>query len=303
VVLTEAASGSYAVTPIIAGLAGAQRIYAVTRSTAWGTLEAVEQETMDLAERAGVADRVVVIQEKTEAILRSVDIVTNSGHVRPIDASTISFLKPSAVVPLMYEAWEYRAADVDVDACRMRGIQVAGTNERHPAIDMFSRLGPMAVRLLFDAGIQVYESRIVVVCDNPFGAYIEPGLRGLGASVCQVTELAAGSDDYDCDAILVAATPGQEAIIGAREARLIAESYPDAVVVQFWGDLDRDALRAHDVPFWPAVAPPTGHMGVLPSSIGPEPIVRLQTGGWKVGEVLLKGHAASAEDLSFVQWL
>jgi hypothetical protein len=45
-------------------------------------------------------------------------------------------------------------------------------------------------------------------------------------------------------------------------------------------------------------------MGVLPSSVGPEPIVRLQTGGLKVGQVLARGlDAASPEDLAFVQVL
>ena len=37
------------------------------------------------------------------------DVVTNSGHVRPIDAETVAWMKPTAVVPLMYEAWELAA--------------------------------------------------------------------------------------------------------------------------------------------------------------------------------------------------
>ncbi len=45
-------------------------------------------------------------------------------------------------------------------------------------------------------------------------------------------------------------------------------------------------------------------MGVLPSAVGPEPIVRLQSGGLKVGEVLARGLAeASPNDLAFVQLL
>ena len=47
-----------------------------------------------------------------------------------------------------------------------------------------------------------------------------------------------------------------------------------------------------------------GHMGVLPSAVGPEAIVRLQTGGLKVGEVLASGlDNASAADLAFIQLL
>jgi hypothetical protein len=42
-------------------------------------------------------------------------------------------------------------------------------------------------------------------------------------------------------------------------------------------------------------------MGALPSAVGPEPIVRLQTGGLKVAQVLLKDPAQlTAEDLEFI---
>jgi hypothetical protein len=45
-------------------------------------------------------------------------------------------------------------------------------------------------------------------------------------------------------------------------------------------------------------------MGILPSAVGPEPIVRLQAGGLKVGQVLAgRLERASPEDLAFVQVL
>jgi hypothetical protein len=62
------------------------------------------------------------------------------------------------------------------------------------------------------------------------------------------------------------------------------------VVAQYWGDVDRAALAAAGASVWPEHAPPPGHMGILPSGVGPEPIVRLQAGGLKVGEVLLRGE-------------
>jgi hypothetical protein len=45
-------------------------------------------------------------------------------------------------------------------------------------------------------------------------------------------------------------------------------------------------------------------MGVLPSAVGPEAVVRLQAGGLKVGEVLLRPDAQRSEfDRSFVDAL
>ena len=72
--------------------------------------------------------------------------------------------------------------------------------------------------------------------------------------------------------------------------------------MQYWGDVDRDALTDAGVPVWPPRPPAPGHMGVLPSAIGPEPIVRLQSGGLKVGELLARGlDQVTPGELALVQ--
>ena len=88
---------------------------------------------------------------------------------------------------------------------------------------------------------------------------------------------------------MVALHPTDGPVLGAREASLIAERWASAVVVQYWGDVDRSALAAAGLSYWPREAPPAGHMGVLPSAVGPEPIVRLQAGGLKAAEVAWRG--------------
>src|SRR5262245_1421439 len=135
VVLTEGASGSYVVTPILAAMAGADQVYAVSRTTKYGTFDEISANTQRLAKLAGVESRLKIITQKTRELVKQADIITNSGHVRPIDAETVSWMKPGAVVPLMYEAWEFREADLDLSACQRHGIRVAGTNERHPAVE------------------------------------------------------------------------------------------------------------------------------------------------------------------------
>ena len=78
-------------------------------------------------------------------------------------------------------------------------------------------------------------------------------------------------------------------MLGAAAVTALGELAPGTVLVQYWGDADRAAAAAAGVPVWPPEAPHPGHMGVLPSAVGPEPIVRLQAGGLKVGEVLARG--------------
>jgi hypothetical protein len=301
VVLTEAATGAYAVTPVLAAMAGAT-VYALAATTRYATRAELERSTMALADLAGVAQLITLTEKKDPDLLGMIDIVTNSGQVRPIDAAMVSRLKPTSVISLMYESWEYRAADVDLPACRARGIEVAGVNERHPAVDVFSYLGMMAVQQLHEAGIPVYGSRIALLCDNPFQPFIATCLRACGANVAEAASLTPAVLAPPCDAIVVALEPGSGPVLSLADINAIAGQAPGAVVLQYWGDLDRPSLAAADMPVWPPQEPSAGHMGVLPSAIGPDPIVRLQAGGLKVGELLARRPGGlSRDDLTLIQ--
>jgi hypothetical protein len=243
---------------------------------------------LELARLAGVSSRVEIVRKKSQRAIEKADIVTNSGHVRPIDAQMISWMKPTAVVPLMYEKWEFRDSDVDIAECRRRGIRLTGTNERHPAVDVFSYLGIMAIKLLHDAGVAVYRSRILLLCDNDFGPFIERGLRSLNAVVDHVAAPAEAPSEAVYDAVLVSRTPSAGPALSATDIATIARCWPGAVIAVFWGDVDRAALQAAGLCCWPTEAPHPGHMGILPSGVGPEPIVRLQSGSLKAAEALLR---------------
>ncbi|MET0313755.1 MAG: hypothetical protein ABW275_05125 [Hansschlegelia sp.] len=286
-VLTEAATGVYVITPILAALAGARRVFALARDSRHGRKSAAVAWLHHVAETAGVVDAISIVDSIPEAVLGQVDIVTNSGHLRPIDGRIVDTLPSHAVIALMFEAWEWREADIDLAACRRRGIPVVGVNERHQAVDVFSYLGPLAVRLLQDAGIAVYRSKVALICDNEFGPSLLAGLAAQGAEIVQATsvqELA----PHAFDAVLIALRPAERGDrVDAEDARLLAKMSPRAVVAQFWGDIDRLSLVQHGLAIWPPVAPARGHMAILLSAIGPEPVVRLQAGGLKAAEIAL----------------
>jgi hypothetical protein len=294
-VVTEAASGAYVVTPLIAALAGAERVTAFTRSTRYGTADEIRTATLELAARAGVPNRIDVLPEKSLDAFAQADIVTNSGHVRPLDAATLDAMRPGAVIALMYEAWEFRATDLDLAAARARGIRIAATNERHAAVDVFSYLGLLAVRLLLDAHVAPYRARVLLLCDNPFAPYVRRGLEGAGAIVDVAPDLASAPLAGTYDALVVSTTPTEQPALDADAAAEIARRWPGAVVGVLWGDVDRDVLHAAGVPCWPPAAPARGHMSLLLSDLGPEPIVRLQSGSLRAAEAVFRhGNAAAA---------
>ncbi len=304
VILTEAASGAFIVTPLIAAMAGAKHVYALAKSSRWGLAEEIAKDTYFLAEMAGVKNRIEVITEKSKEIVEKADIVTNSGHVRPIDKEMIGWMKPTAVIPLMYEAWEFRETDVDLAACRVKGIAVAGTNERHPDIDVFSFLGVMVIQQLIEAGLDVWGINVLLLCDNPFEEFLTQVLTKSGVTVRNVKHPREIIDEdiKDMDAVIIAATPPNEIAFEPSVLKKMTEMSPGFVVVQFWGDINRKTLYDSSVPVWPLREPKKGHMGILPSEIGPDPVVRLQTGGLKVGEILTNSNQnISKTDLEYIQ--
>jgi hypothetical protein len=310
-VLTEAATGPYIVTPVLAGLAGA-KVFAYSRTTRYGTLEEVFARTRELT--AGFKDFSLDIQyidSLEPEYINAADIITNSGHLRPLNESMLKHAKDGVVIPLMYEAWEWREADMDINYIRKRGFPVAATNERHPEIDVFNYLGDMALKQIFDAGINPYRNKFVLLCNNDFGPYIAKVMARICERLAVIDleenkskysldqidwiggfpEFKIPSDYKDAEAIIFTAYPFDRNWIGRNtpiKPDQITSSIQDPLILRYCGDIDEKYLTEKNMRFFPAHVH-SGHMGILPSAVGYDPIIRLQSGGLKAGELMLKG--------------
>ena len=311
-VLTEAASGAYVVTPVLAALAGA-RVYAYTRTTRYGTMGEVFANTKSLMETCQDQKLdIEFIESITPEIVAQADIITNSGHLRPLDETKLQAAKDSVVIPLMYEAWEWRDADMDINYIRKRGFRIGATNERHPEVDVFNYLGDMALKQIFDAGLCPYKNKFVLLCNNDFGPYIAKVLarnceklaivdkdENRGKYPMENIEWVGGfpgitipSSFADAEAVLFTAYPFDQPWIGKGlplEVSELKKQMKDPLILRYAGDVDTTALDEAGIRYFPAQVH-SGHMGILPSAIGNDPIIRLQAGGLKAGELLLKGE-------------
>jgi hypothetical protein len=311
-VLTEAASGAYVVTPILAALAGA-KVYAFTRTTRYGTTEEIFANTKKVVETyTGRPLDITFIDKITKDIVAQADIITNSGHLRPLNEEMLKNAKDTAVIPLMYEAWEWREADMDIRYIRKRGFKLGATNERHPEVDVFNYLGDMAVKQIFDAGLNPYKNKFILLCNNDFGPYIAKVVSKMcdGLAVIDKDE---NKDKYnfanvewiggfpnvsvpekykDAEAIIFTAYPFDQSWIGDAtpiQVKSLKDQMVDPFILRYCGDIDEEAVNKEGVRFFPAHVH-SGHMGILPSAIGNDPIIRLQAGGLKAGELLLKNE-------------
>jgi hypothetical protein len=288
-VLTEAASGPFVVTPVLASLAGARYVTALTADSRYARAAEVVAQTRALETLCGVRPA-AILTKRSPRLFADADIVTNLGFLRPIDCRAVAAMKPTAVVPLMCEAWEARAEDVDLQACRGRGIAFAGTNEDFPGLAVFAYSGWLALKLLFEAEIEVHKAQILIVSSDKFGRVIRARLAENGLRVRLVSTLSADAV-RGCDVILVADYTRDDCILGPGgdlTASQLARWAPHATVVQFAGRVDVEGLGAAGLTVFPEVSLPAHRMAQTLAYLGPRPVVELHAAGLKVGEILSK---------------
>ena len=220
--------------------------------------------------------------------------------------------KDNVVIPLMYEAWEWRDADMDIKYIRKRNFKIGATNERHPGVDVFNYLGDMALKQIFDAGICPYNNRFILLCNNDFGPFIAKVLAGIcdGLAVIDLNEhrdrynedqidwiggfpeIRIPENYRNAEAVIFTAYPFDKVWIGEKtpvSIHQIQSQLSDPLILRYAGDLNEEFLKNKGLRFFPQHVH-SGHMGILPSAIGYDPIIRLQSGGLKAAEALLRGQ-------------
>jgi hypothetical protein len=308
-VLTEAATGWYVLTPMIAALARADFVLALTRDSRYGKVAEVRRNTMKLAGLLGVEEKIDVIADRSDDRIGQADIITNLGFVRPLNAAFLDQLKKTAAIALMWETWEFRPEDMDIEKCRQLGLAVLGTNEHHPDLRIFDYIGYIALKLLFEAGIEVLDSRVAVLGRGEFADQVLQTLGSARAEAFRISAKSPGERPSDAsiefikqaDAIVIAEHHSRDQLIGESgfiTAPALYELNPGLAVVHVCGAVDRKALDQIGLNCWPDRFAPAGHMSAATDYVGPTPLVKLHTAGLKVGERLAaaRKNGASAFD-------
>jgi hypothetical protein len=310
VVLTEAASGPYLATPLTAALAGADRVVAVTDDSEYASGEEVANATARTAEAWEVADRIEIRIGRQPEWFGEADIVTNSGFVRPIGAQAVRAMKPTGVVPLMWETWEFRPADLDLWACRERGILVLGTCESRPPCDMRPYSGQLALQLLRELGVEPSGAGVVLLGGHETtGLAMNEALTEAGASVTWFASEDAAQpyealaphleqDARDYDALLVAEQEHPIRLIapdGLVPPEALAEWNPAVRVGVIAGNVDAEALSASGLRYLPERIRPFGYESYETHRLGPRPVLQLYTAGLKVGQAMARARLQGAE--------
>jgi len=318
-VLTEAGVGYHCMAPVVAALAGATEVYAVSRDSAQAARKDAETQTWSLAEAAGVLRRLQLVSTRLQAPLDTIDIVTDLPGVRPVDESILRTLSDTAVVTLMRGVAHWRPADVDIAGCRRSGIAVAGLDEE--AVGLL-RYAPLAVIWGLTAlGVEATGGVILVAGSGRAYPYVVRALAQLGARVLVAAPESAGrialhggekvGDGLaepaalgrlgEADALVLAPDLPGDRLLGPGtplEAHAVAAEAPHLAVVCGGADIEARALAEAGLRVWPS--PHGGHSAAVEELL-PRPVVESLVAGLKVGEVMARARRGGSSPVAAEQ--
>ncbi len=296
-VLTETGSGAFVLTPLIAAMAGAEEVIAVTSDSPYGSAKEVMSYTRNWSEVLGVSIKKLRISEcPSRDYAETADLVTNLGFVRPLDACFLSRLPENAAISLMWEPWEFRSVDLDLEYCRTNNIPVLGTNERDGRLQIFKYVGLLAIKLLFEAGLEVYRSKVLVIGSGVFGTEVTSAIENSGGMVIRydptvrwpLPESEVAKDFIDLDAVIVVENQVSGELVGDRG--ISPELFLGGVqLIHICGNINHASIEHYAISKFPERRVGTGYMTVTTDYLGPRPVIDLHAAGLKVGECLVHG--------------
>ena len=282
-------------------MAGAKDVRVWGRDTSYGMAEDIAADLRLLCQLADVEEPTAIrINKRVDADIAAANIVTNSGMLRPLDSAFLAHLDPNtSVVSLMYDAWELREGDIDLDECVRRGIKVVGTNESDSKFPIFDFCGPLIAKMIFEGGYEILENSFVVWSDDQFGSVVADYLKRMGAaSVILTTDLGVAMAnliradvivfaDYDQARELIG--HGQDALFPLNSLKRIN---PFLGVIHLYGRIRAADVRAAGFSIYPARDGALSVMTETLAHLGSLPILKLTIAGLRAAQEVLREETA-----------
>lgn len=302
IILTEVGSDNYVYTPIIAAMANAKLVYAFTKDSKYGLAKDNIEKCSEIINDIGLNHKIkFIVNEINENHIREVDMITNSGFLRPLNSDLLIHAKKNLVIPLMYEKWEFRNSDIDINYCLENNIKVAGTWESHPLLKIFEHVGILALKMTFNAGYEVLNNKIIVWSNDDFGKVIKNYFIKSGANEVILTnnESDLMNNLNKVDFIFICDYK-EKREYGTKEFfdfKELIKINKDFGVIHLYGKINYKKnykILSNIFPYF------NGYSNVMSYTldyVGLNPLINLQIAGFKVGESLIKNYACEFSQL------
>ena len=294
-ILTETGSNKFVVTSLIASAANAKNVFAVTRDSKFGKADEIIKYSKEISDALDCKN-IQFSSKPAFNFAHMSDIVTNLGFVRPINKKLIEQLPSHAVISLMWEPWEFRHEDLDIESAKNQEILVLGTKETDSRLKTFEYVGILATKLLLEKEVEIIDSNILIIASNPFGQHIKNVLSSIKANCLLVSPesdqpFSIESINFkELDAIIVAENKVPVEIIGHSKGSIspILLSENSIELIHICGTIDDQSIESASITKHPANSASFGYMTKTTDYVGPKPLIDLHCAGLRVGEVAVR---------------
>lgn len=300
VVLTEAASGNYVVTSIIAALAGA-KVVAITNESKFATIDEVKLQTYNLAKKFQIENNIIIVTDKTSINYSDIDIVTNTGFVRPIDKKMINKLSKKCVVTLMWEPWEYRESELDLAYCNKKGIKIYGTNESDMRLETMKYIGFSVLSFLLGNKMTPFSSKVLILGNKHFAVPILDILKVNTYDVDYINNYSSKINISCYQAIVIAEHENDKLIIGNDNSFIKkTDLNKNQFIIHICGNVDFKDITCKVNTKSPASF---GYMSYTTDFIDNQAVIDLHTASLKVGEGMLIANKKQLNKKSYKDFM
>ena len=297
----ECASGAYSYMPVMALISGAE-VLSIGQDSSYGKFENNISKIDNIINSNIYNKKISYVHRtnlKNNPLLKELNILTNSGMIRPINSEIINQLPPYCVIPLMWETWEFRNQDIDISSCIKKSIPVIGTNEDFESVKMFGYNSFIVLKLLFDLNIEGYNNRILLLGGGKSGSAAYFGLSKMGITIDWLSaDKSKHSLDYDeikyllknnfYDAVINFEHINKNKIIGKNGFISFYDflsNNKSIVYGHICGNIDVNELESCGIKYLPNKISPFGYMSYETTNLGSRPVIELSALGLKVGQI------------------
>lgn len=296
IVFTELGSNDYMYTPIIATLARARKVYAYVKNSSYGTKDDLMHQLKKINKFFKFSKKINIVTDFQK--LKISDIVLNSGFIRPINKKKIDLMKNTAVIPLMWETWEFRSKEIDISYAKRKKKLILGTKEDF----LYNNSGFLVTKLLFESGLGVYKDNILVLSSGRLGDSIckffeNTQIRHKRISFDKknrknknlVSPEYAIKDIKNFDAIIVAEHQFDYNLLsneGLFQIKKIKSENPNIKIIHICGKINQKEIMKSKLEIYPKKIAPFGYMSVTAAYLDSHAVLELNTAGLKVGEIM-----------------
>ncbi len=288
VIYTEAASGLYSILPAYVLMSGASVVLESKDNKYGSKFDAIKQVD-NYINHLGCKNSVRHANDDFE--LHDVTVALNTGNTRPFDRRKLEKMERLKGISLMWEPWEIRKEEIDVNYCMKNGIAIFGTNENHPYLSTFYMLGLSITKYLIDKGLSPFFDRFLFYgCEKFLGKIKEMSIFKYPEFVNRL-DLSLDIGKYNAIVILENETSRFlfDSEMSEHNVDSIIHKNPSIKFVHICGNLresDKKLLTDHGSDKWAKY----GYMSVDAAYISAKAAIDLLIAGLKVAEDILNNR-------------